>query len=90
MARVSEGGGEVVEELPRDDVVLTVCLAGVKRLCIGRSMARPSGGGVLSSPALWKMLLRCRKAKLDGSVGCSGSRWCFSSTGSRVRGSVGG
>jgi hypothetical protein len=75
---VPEGGGEVVEELPRDDVVLTVCLAGAKRLCISWSTVRPSGGGALSSPALWKMLLECRKAKLDGSVSCSGSRWCFS------------
>jgi hypothetical protein len=87
---VPEGGGEVVEELPRDDVVLTVCLAGAKRLCIGGSTVRPSGGGALSSPVLWKMLLGCRKAKLDGLVSCSGSRWCFSSTGSWVRGSVGG
>jgi hypothetical protein len=90
VARVPEGGGEVVEELPRDDVVLTVCLTKVKRLCIGWSTARPNSGRALSSPALWKMLLVCRKAKLDGSVSCSGSRWCFSSTGSRVTGGVGG
>jgi hypothetical protein len=42
---VSEGGGEVVEKLPRDDVVLTVCLAGAKRRWIDGTTARPSGGG---------------------------------------------
>jgi hypothetical protein len=90
VARVPEGGEEAARNLLRVDVVLLVPLAGVKRLCIGGSTARPSGSGALSSPALWKMLLGCRKAKLDGSVSCSGSRWCFSSTGSRVRGGVGG
>jgi hypothetical protein len=86
---VPEGGGKVVEELPCDDVVLTVCLAGAKRLCIGGSTARPSGGGALSSLALWKMMLGCRKAKLDGSVSYSGSWWCFLSNGAWVRGGVG-
>jgi hypothetical protein len=89
-AGVSEGSEEAARKLLRVDVVLLVPLAGVKRLCIGGSTARQSGGGALSSPALWKMLLGCIKAKLDGSVSCSGSRWCFSSTGSRVRGGVGG
>jgi hypothetical protein len=42
---VPEGGGEIVEELPRDDVVLTVCLAGAKRWWIDGMTARPSGGG---------------------------------------------
>jgi hypothetical protein len=61
-----EGGGEVVEELPRDDVVLTVCLAGAKRLCIGRSTVRTSGGRGLSSPVLWKMLLGVGKQNWMG------------------------
>jgi hypothetical protein len=46
-----EGGGEVVRELPRDDVVLTVCLAGAKRRWIDGTTARPSSGGSSSSPA---------------------------------------
>jgi hypothetical protein len=46
-----EGSGEVVRELPHNDVVLTVCLAGAKRRWIDRTTARPSGGGNLSSPA---------------------------------------
>jgi hypothetical protein len=51
VAGVPEGGGEVVGELPRDDVVLMVCLAGAKRRWINGTTARPSGGGNLSSPA---------------------------------------
>jgi hypothetical protein len=46
-----EGGEEVVRELPRDDVVLTVCLAGAKRRWIDGTTVRPSGGGSSSSPA---------------------------------------
>jgi hypothetical protein len=46
-----EGSGEVVRELPRDDVVLTVCLARAKRRWIDGTTARPSGGGSSSSPA---------------------------------------
>jgi hypothetical protein len=48
---VLEGGGEVVRELPRDDLVLTMCLAGAKRRWIDGTTARPSGGGNSSSPA---------------------------------------
>jgi hypothetical protein len=50
---VLEGGGKVVEELLRDDVVLTVCLAGAKMLCMGGSTARLSGRRNWSSSALW-------------------------------------
>jgi hypothetical protein len=35
VARVPEGGGKVVRELPRDDVVPTGCLAGARRWWIG-------------------------------------------------------
>jgi hypothetical protein len=87
---VPEGGGEVVEELPRDDVVLTVCLAGAKKLCMGGSTARPSGSGALSSPALREMMFGCRRTKLDGLVSTSGSRWCSNSSGSGLGGSRGG
>jgi hypothetical protein len=45
IARVPEGSEEAARKLPRVDVVLLVPLAGVKRLCIGGSTARPSGGG---------------------------------------------
>jgi hypothetical protein len=48
-----ESGGEVVRELPRDDVVLMVCLVGAKRRWIDGTTARPSGHGSLSSPARW-------------------------------------
>jgi hypothetical protein len=51
MAGVPEDGGEVARELPRDDVVLMVCLAGAKRWWIDGTAARPSGGGSSSSPA---------------------------------------
>jgi hypothetical protein len=90
VARVPEGGGEVVEELPRDDVVLTVCLAGAKRLCIGRSTARPSGGGALSSPALREIMFGHGRMKLDGLGSTSVSRQCSNSTGSGLEGGVGG
>jgi hypothetical protein len=53
VAGVLEGGGEVVGELPHDDVVLMVHLAGAKRQWIIGTTARPSGGGSSSSPALW-------------------------------------
>jgi hypothetical protein len=53
VAGVPEGGGEVVGELPRDDVVLMVHLAGAKRQSITGTTARPSGGGSSTSPALW-------------------------------------
>jgi hypothetical protein len=69
-----EGGGEVVRELPRDDVVLTVCLAGAKRLCIGGSTARPSGGRALSSPALRETMFGCGRTKLDGLGATRGAR----------------
>jgi hypothetical protein len=52
VARVPEGGGEVVEKLLRDDVVLTGCSAGAKRWWISGSTAEPSGGGARSSSAL--------------------------------------
>jgi hypothetical protein len=87
---VPEGGGEVVEELPRDDVLLTVCLVGAKRLCIGGSTARPSGGGALSSSALWEMMFGCGRMKLDGLGSTSGSRRCSNSTGSGLGGGMGG
>jgi hypothetical protein len=38
VARVPEGGGEVAKELPRDDVVLMVCLAGARRQWITGTM----------------------------------------------------
>jgi hypothetical protein len=49
--RSAGGGGEVARELPRDDVVLMVCLAGARRQWITGTTARPSGGGSSSSPA---------------------------------------
>jgi hypothetical protein len=51
VAGVPEGGGEVARELPRDDVVLMVCLAGARMQWITGTTARPSGGGSSSSPA---------------------------------------
>jgi hypothetical protein len=87
---VPEGGGEVVEELPRDDVLLTVCLVGAKRLCIGGSTARPSGGGALSSPALREMMFGRGRMKLVGLGSTSGSWRCSNSTGSGLGGGVGG
>jgi hypothetical protein len=51
MAGVLEGGGEVVRELLRNDVVLMVGLARVTGRWIDGMTARPSGGGSLSSPA---------------------------------------
>jgi hypothetical protein len=48
-----EGGREVARKLPRDDVVLMVCLAGAKRWRSVGMIARPSGGGSSSSPAQW-------------------------------------
>jgi hypothetical protein len=60
VARVPEGGGEVVEKLLRDDVVLTGCSAGARRWWISGSTAKPSGGGARSSSALRS--------------GCSGAR----------------
>jgi hypothetical protein len=52
VARVPEGGEEVVEKLLRGDVVLTGCSAGARRWRISGSMTKPSGGGARSSPAL--------------------------------------
>jgi hypothetical protein len=45
VAEVPEDGGEVARKLPRDDVVLVVCLAGAERRQSDGMMARPSGGG---------------------------------------------
>jgi hypothetical protein len=47
---VSEGSKEAARKLLQVDVVLLVPLTGVKRLRIGGSTARLSGGGALSSP----------------------------------------
>jgi hypothetical protein len=44
VAGVPEGGGEVARKLPRGDVVLMVCLAGVERRRNFGTTARPSGG----------------------------------------------
>jgi hypothetical protein len=90
LAGVSEGGREVVKEFPRDDVVLSVCLAGAKKLYMGGSTARPSGGGVLSSPALRETMFGCGRTKLDGLGSTSGSRWCSNRSGSGLGGGVGG
>jgi hypothetical protein len=87
---VPEGGRKVVEELPRDDVVLTVCLARAKRLCIDGLTARPSGSGALSSPALREMMFGCGRTKLDGLGSTSGLWRCSNSTGSGLGGGVGG
>jgi hypothetical protein len=46
-----ESGGEVARKLPRDDVVLMVCLAGARRQWIAGTTARPNGGRSSSSPA---------------------------------------
>jgi hypothetical protein len=51
MAGGQESAGEVARKLPRDDVVLMVCLAGARRQWIAGTTARPSGGGSSSSPA---------------------------------------
>jgi hypothetical protein len=69
-----EGGGEVVKELLQVGVVLLVLLVGVRGLCNGGATARLSGGGALSSSALWGMVLRCGKMKLNGLRSTSGSR----------------
>jgi hypothetical protein len=45
VAGVPEGGGEVTRKLPRDDVVLMVCLVGAERRRSVGTTARPSGGG---------------------------------------------
>jgi hypothetical protein len=45
MAGGQESGGEVARQLPHDDVVLVVCLAGAERRWSGGTTARPSGGG---------------------------------------------
>jgi hypothetical protein len=71
-------------------MVLTVCLAGAKRLCIGGSTARPSGGRALSSPALREMMFGCGRMKLDGLGSTSGSRRCSNSIRSGLGGGVGG
>jgi hypothetical protein len=40
-----ESGGEVARKLPRDDVVLMVCLAGAERRRGIGTATRPSSGG---------------------------------------------
>jgi hypothetical protein len=45
VAGVQESGREVARKLPRDDVVLVVCLAGAERGWSVGTTARPSGGG---------------------------------------------
>jgi hypothetical protein len=45
VAGVQESGRDVARKLPRDDVVLVVCLAGAERRRSVGTTARPSGGG---------------------------------------------
>jgi hypothetical protein len=90
VAGVQESGEEVARKLPRNDVVLVVCLAGAERRWSVRTTVRPTLRRSSSSPALWSGLLECGKVKLDGSVRLSGLQWCYCSTGSRVGGSGGG
>jgi hypothetical protein len=45
VAGVPEDSGEVARKLPRDDVLLVVCLAGAERRRSGETTARPSGSG---------------------------------------------
>jgi hypothetical protein len=71
-----ESGGEVARQLPRDDVVLMVCLSGAERRRSGGTTARPSGGGSSSSPAQWSRRSSARErnwAGLSASVGCGGA-----------------
>jgi hypothetical protein len=86
---VSECGEEVAGLLLGIDVVQLVLLIGVEGLCSGGSTARPSGGRALSSPALWKMLFRHGRMKLDGLGSTSGLWRCSSSTRSGLGGSGG-
>jgi hypothetical protein len=90
LSRVLEGSEEAATKLLRVDVVLLVPLTGVKRLCIGESTARPSGGRALSSPALRETMFGRGRMKLVGMGSTSGSRRCSNSTGSGLGGSVGG
>jgi hypothetical protein len=90
LAGVSEGSKEAARKLLRVDVVLLVPLTGVKRLCIGRSTARPSSGGALSSPALWEMMFGRGRMKLVGLGSTSGLWRCSNSTGLGLGGGVGG
>jgi hypothetical protein len=90
LAWVSEGSEEAARKLLRVDVVLLVPLTGVKRLCIGGSTVRRSGGGALSSPALRETMFGRRRMKLVGLGSTSGLRRCSNSTGSGLGGGVGG
>jgi hypothetical protein len=53
-------GREVARKLPRDDVVLVVCLAGVERQRSVGTTARPSGGG---ARAHWRCGTGCSSAE---------------------------
>jgi hypothetical protein len=46
-----ESGREVARQLLHNDVVLVVCLTGIKKWWIDGTTARPSGGGSSSSLA---------------------------------------
>jgi hypothetical protein len=59
VAGVPEDGGEVARKLPRDDVVLVVCLAGAESWRSGGTTARLSGGG---ARAHWCCGLGCSSA----------------------------
>jgi hypothetical protein len=45
VAGVQESDGEVARKLPRNDVVLVVCLGGAERWRSVGTMVRPSGDG---------------------------------------------
>jgi hypothetical protein len=48
VAGVQESGGEVARKLPRDDMVLVVCLAGAERW---RSVGMTAGRSCSGAPA---------------------------------------
>jgi hypothetical protein len=58
VARVQESSGEVARKLPRDDVVLVVCLAGAeRRRSVGRDRAAAElelTGAVVRAAPVWK------------------------------------
>jgi hypothetical protein len=78
VAGVPEDGGEVARKLPRDDVVLVVCLAEAKRRWSGGTTARPSDGGARAHRRCGlgyssELLLASRWAR--GARGNGGATW---------------
>jgi hypothetical protein len=71
----------MARQLPRDEVVLAVCLAGARRQWINGTNREAERRRKLELTGVVIQSFRCTRAKLGRLGSTRGSRWCSRSTG---------